>query len=270
MAASLLLGSFAFTAPGQTFSGPIVGGVLTGLGTSASIGGVNAGGSWAYNGGDNAQVAITLNPGTVTFDYLNYTAPSGASGLWHAVQYTNPQTFQSATYNIYVSVDPYIYASVGNEALPLTAGGNGSLNFNSIGHWTKQNIALTGTVLVDGPNEDLSFPFSVSVPTFQNTGFLGALDVQSYPSSVTMSSVFPYTAFGNYSGTLALYSGTIDGLPFTYSLTSFQQEMAFTPDRFSSLALVPEPTSCVMAAGVGLVAFAVARRHCGSRAAVVS
>jgi hypothetical protein len=244
----------------QSFSGLSTARALTTMGVSASIDGL--GNSVTHGtdmGGGGIDIAATLNPGSVTFDHLNYTGVSSETLLPFTITRTDPNTFQMATYSITFTLNPFSYTSFGNKSLSLTPHPDGGLGFDTANSFTVPPPQLSGTIVVDGPNQDLNIPFSTSAAGLQPVGFTGSIYVPNYPASITIipSSAVSGAEFNNLSSSINLFTGTIDGFPFVFDLSTLSQR--FEDGFNTTLTAIPEPDDYPLVVGLGIFSFGLIR-----------
>src|SRR5262249_4768490 len=134
---------------GQSFSGIRLGAVTTPSGY-ASVETTSAFTGLAVNTGGEIDMGVTLTPGHLQFGKLDYTSARAAT-LTSTVARTDPNTFETKTYNFTITFSPYQYHSVGGQALNLIPDSNGHLQFQATSTFIRDPINITGTYLVHGP-----------------------------------------------------------------------------------------------------------------------
>jgi hypothetical protein len=171
----------------------------------------------------------------------------------HTVQVVDQDTFQTSTYNITVHVNSFSY---GSSSPNVPFGSNFSVEGDQ---WLAQPMRLTGSYSVDGPAQDVSGSFDVTLqPQASDIASDFIVSFPDYPNSIRLT--FVTTSPPTFQPT-RLFSTTIDGRTLNYDLSDLQVLAFEGPNYVDLFNTVPEPKSCVFVTGCALAAFGFLRKR---------
>jgi hypothetical protein len=170
---------------------------------------------------------------------------------------------QTKTITASVCVDPFTLYASGLQQFALRPGQNGLYDAGYGQYGTFGPLSLSGRVVITGPTESTTVPFSLSFPSDPNIHFLSlvAVDTHAYPTTVTLQGAYDiYTEECDLSywfaqSPITLANATVDGVNVNITASGAQAGTIGTFD----LHPVPEP-SVLALGGLGLFAMLSLRR----------
>lgn len=207
---------------------------------------------------DNVAAKFDWNASTGQFQSFDFIF-SGGAYQQSKVYTTGPG--QTKTITATVNVNPFTVSSSGFQQFALTPGLNGLYNAQNVDFGTFNALPLSGNVVISGPTQTATIPFSVSIPSDVNFNFpaLYSVDTASYPTTLSLDvyrdfgeAVLSYWFVSNVSQPVMLANTTVDGINV---LISTAGGYAATTSQFN-LHQVPEPTvSLLLLLGASVLVF---------------
>ena len=192
---------------------------------------------------------------------------SGASYTMSRTYTTGPG--QTKTLTAQVNVNPFTIAAANRPTYTLYPDGNGLYSPGYPSGATWGSLPIAGNVVISGPTQSATIPFSVTLPAVAFGPSLQDIDTARYPQGVDLdfygqyksddNEYFQGTWIGTWydlnGGTYALADALVDGIDVNVKLNSLLPWNSST----YSLSTVPEPFSGMLLL-VGLAGWFVSRR----------
>jgi hypothetical protein len=207
---------------------------------------------------DNVAIKFDWNTSTGQFQSFDFVF-SGGAYQQSRVYTTGPG--QTKTITATVNVNPFTVSASDFQQFGLTPGLNGLYNTQNADNGTFNALPLSGNVVISGPTQTATVPFSVSIPSDVNFNFpaLFSVDTSSYPTTLLLDvhrnfgeAVLSYWFVSNVSQPVTLANATVDGINVGISTAG---GYAATTAQFN-LHQVPEPTvSLLLLLGASVLVF---------------
>lgn len=158
---------------------------------------------------------------TSTIQSFNLTFSGATYTLSHSYT-TGPG--QTKTVTAYVNVNPFTLSAASLPQYQLSPAANGRYDMypETGGAWS--SLPLNGNVLIQGPTQSTTVPFSLSIPVSSNLGFpvLDSVETANYPGSLYLNfydtpydgggSLLGYWFVPNVAEPWRLAQATVDGI----------------------------------------------------------
>jgi len=232
--------------------------------SAATFSGIGSGGQAIFRYEVNGQLrqssrsagtlraTAELLPGIFQLTQARLTNPGFT--LTDSFSITNPLTFQSKTYGLSLTVNPFSIAYSGPETA-LFANGS-ALRYESQDSFPMTPFNLSGSYTVTGPGEVASGNFSIQPGDLAGPE-LGDVTTTGFPNQITWRQ---FNLFGvgapDADPTGTLFSQTVDGENIRLAFTLFTTTIT-TPLTMNA---VPEPSTLVLG-GIGLAICAARRKR---------
>lgn len=198
-----------------------------------------------------------------SFDF----AFSGGAYIQSRTYTTGPG--QTKTITATVNVNPFTVSAFGFNKFVLTPGLNGLYSAQGVDFGTFNALPLSGNVVIAGPSQSVTVPFSVMIPSDSNINFpyLYNVDTSHYPTTLSLDlNHSPYDGGGvsiSYWFTpnvlpVTLANATVDGISVLIGTAGGYASSGTYSSGYSGFDLhpVPEPTtSLLMLLGFGGILF---------------
>jgi hypothetical protein len=202
---------------------------------------------------DNAVAQFDWAASGASFQSFNFVF-SGGNYMLSRTYTTGPG--QTETITASVQVDPFTVAASDLPQYQFTPGMNGLYNVTTVHNGRFDALPLSGRVVITGPTQTATVPFSVLIPSDVNIPFptLFNVDTADYPSTLSLDFFHsPYYGGGvqlgywfvsNVSQPLTLADATVDGVDVListaggYASTSSDFDIHPVPESSTSLLLL--------------------------------
>jgi hypothetical protein len=214
---------------------------------------------------DSAMMAFDWTGLSAKFQNFDF-AFSGDSYTQSHTYTTGPGQTKTITTTVYVN--PLTVSASSLAQFSITPGQNGLYSASDVQGGVFNPLQLSGSVVITGPTQSATVPFSVSIPSDANIHFpiLSSIDTHAYPSTVTLNLFDNNYAAGqeaelgwwfvpDVSNPLTLANTTVDGVNVDVGLAG---GYAASTGAFD-LQPVPEPAVGVLLL-LGLGGAVAARR----------